>query len=126
MGRMNTLCDTMYSVDYEEDICLRDQPCQGNRNNLSFWNLNLYSTTHTSSQEQLNNLLIKLATIPFGIFCLPISYIKIVMIQICKTIILPVVLYGCENRSLTLREGCRLMVFETNLPKIIFRRSMDE
>jgi hypothetical protein len=29
----------------------------------------------------------------------------------CRTIILPVVLYGCETWSLTLREECRLRVF---------------
>jgi hypothetical protein len=29
-----------------------------------------------------------------------------VKVKIYKTIILPVVLYGCETRSLTLREGC--------------------
>jgi len=33
-------------------------------------------------------------------------------IKIYKTIILPVVLYGCETWSLTLREECRLRVFE--------------
>ena len=33
-------------------------------------------------------------------------------IKIYKTIILPVVLYGCETWSLTLREGCRIRVFE--------------
>ena len=33
-------------------------------------------------------------------------------IKIYKTIILPVVLYGCEAWSLTLREECRLRVFE--------------
>ena len=32
-------------------------------------------------------------------------------IKIYKTIILPVVLYGCEAWSLTLREECRLRVF---------------
>jgi hypothetical protein len=31
---------------------------------------------------------------------------------ICRTIILPVVLYGCETWSLTLREEHRLRVFE--------------
>jgi hypothetical protein len=30
----------------------------------------------------------------------------------CKTIILPVVLYGCKTWSLTLRAGHRLRVFE--------------
>jgi hypothetical protein len=33
-----------------------------------------------------------------------------------KTIILPVVLYGCEAWSLTLREECRLRVFENRIP----------
>jgi len=32
-----------------------------------------------------------------------------------KTIILPVVLYGCETRSLTLREELRLRVFENRV-----------
>jgi hypothetical protein len=34
-----------------------------------------------------------------------------VKIKIYKTVILPVVLYGCETRSLTLREEHRLRVF---------------
>ena len=37
---------------------------------------------------------------------------KNLKIKIYKTIILPVVLYGCETWSLTLREECRLRVFE--------------
>ena len=35
--------------------------------------------------------------------------------KIYKTIILPVVLYGCETWSLTLREECRLRVFEKRI-----------
>jgi len=35
--------------------------------------------------------------------------------QIYRTIILPVVLYGCETWSLTLREERRLMVFENRV-----------
>jgi len=35
-----------------------------------------------------------------------------IKIKIYRTIILPVVLYGCETWSLTLREECRLRVFE--------------
>ena len=34
------------------------------------------------------------------------------------TIILPVVLYGCETWSLTLREECRLRVFENKVLRI--------
>ena len=37
---------------------------------------------------------------------------KNLKIKIYRTIILPVVLYGCETWSLTLREEHRLMVFE--------------
>jgi hypothetical protein len=37
---------------------------------------------------------------------------KNVKIKIYTTIILPVVLHGCESWSLTLREECRLRVFE--------------
>jgi hypothetical protein len=43
-----------------------------------------------------------------------------VKIKIYKTIILPVVLYGCETRSLTLREGHRLRVFENRVLRRIF------
>ena len=38
-----------------------------------------------------------------------------IKIKIYRTIILHVVLYGCETWSLTLREGCRLRVFENKV-----------
>jgi hypothetical protein len=41
-------------------------------------------------------------------------------IRIYKNIILPVVLYGCETRSLTLREEHRLGVFENRVLRRIF------
>jgi hypothetical protein len=41
-------------------------------------------------------------------------------IKIYKTIILPVVLYGCETWSLTLSEERRLMVFENRVQRRIF------
>ena len=40
---------------------------------------------------------------------------KNLKIKISKTIILPVALYGCETWSLTLREECRLRVFENRI-----------
>jgi hypothetical protein len=43
-----------------------------------------------------------------------------VKIKIYKTIILPVVLYGCETWSLALREEHRLRVFENRLLRRIF------
>jgi hypothetical protein len=43
-----------------------------------------------------------------------------VKIKICKTIILPVVLFGCETWSLTLREKHRMRVFEYKVLRRIF------
>jgi hypothetical protein len=43
-----------------------------------------------------------------------------------KTIILPVVLYGCETWSLTLREEHRLRVFENRVLRRIFGPKRDE
>jgi hypothetical protein len=43
-----------------------------------------------------------------------------------KTIILPVVLYGCEIWSLTLREEHRLGVFENRVLRRIFRPTREE
>ena len=46
--------------------------------------------------------------------------------KIYRTIILPVVLYGCETWSLTLREECRLRVFENRVLRRILGPKMDE
>jgi hypothetical protein len=43
-----------------------------------------------------------------------------------KTIILPVVLYGCETSSLTLREQHRLRVFKNRVLRRIFGQKRDE
>ena len=43
-----------------------------------------------------------------------------------RTIILPVVLYGCETWSLTLREERRLRVFENRVLRRIFGPKKDE
>jgi hypothetical protein len=43
-----------------------------------------------------------------------------------ETIILPVVLYGCETWSLTLREEHRMRVFENRLLRGIFAPTRDE
>jgi hypothetical protein len=47
-------------------------------------------------------------------------------IRIYKTIILPVILYGCETSSLTLREEHRLGVFENRVLRRIFGPKIDE
>jgi hypothetical protein len=43
-----------------------------------------------------------------------------------KTVILPVVLYGCKIWSLTLREECRLRVFENRVLRKIFGPKREE
>ena len=51
---------------------------------------------------------------------------KHIKIKIYKTIILPVVRYGRETWSLTLREECRLRVFENRMLRRIFGPKRDE
>jgi hypothetical protein len=48
------------------------------------------------------------------------------VVIVYKTIILPVVLYGCETWSLTLGEEHRLRVFENRVIRRIFGRKRDE
>ena len=55
------------------------------------------------------------------IFCLPVCYLKI-----RRTIILLVVLYGCENWSLILREERRLRLFENRVLRRIFGPKRDK
>jgi hypothetical protein len=50
---------------------------------------------------------------------------KNLKIRLYKTIILPVVLYGCETWSLTLREEHRLRVFENRVLRRIFGPKRD-
>jgi hypothetical protein len=51
---------------------------------------------------------------------------KNLKIKIRSNIILPVVLCGCETWSLTLREECRLTVFENRVLRKIFGLKSDE
>jgi hypothetical protein len=51
---------------------------------------------------------------------------KNIKIRIYKAIILPVVLYGCETWSLTLREEHRLRVFENRVLRRRFGPKRDE
>jgi hypothetical protein len=54
------------------------------------------------------------------------SHIKKLKIKTYKTVILPVVLYGCETWSLTLREEHRLRVFENRVLRMIFGPKREE
>jgi len=51
---------------------------------------------------------------------------KKLQIKIYRTIILPVVLYGCETWSLTLREERELRVFENRVLRRVFGPKRDE
>jgi hypothetical protein len=55
-----------------------------------------------------------------------ISISRNTKVKIYKTIILPVVLYGCESWSLTFREEHRLKVFENRVLRGIFGPKRDE
>jgi len=49
-----------------------------------------------------------------------------IKIKVLRNIILPVVLFGCETWSLTLREKRRLMVFENRVLRRIFGSKWEE
>jgi hypothetical protein len=51
---------------------------------------------------------------------------KNLKIKIYRNVILPLILYGCETWSLTLREDCRLSVFENKMLRRIFGLKRDE
>ena len=51
---------------------------------------------------------------------------KNLKVKIYRTIILPLVLYGCETWSLTLREERRLRVFENRVLRRVFGPKRDE
>jgi hypothetical protein len=65
--------------------------------------------------------------LPFGpepsVFSSAVENIKV---KIYKTIILPVVLYGCETWSLTFRNEHRLRVLENRVLRRIYGQKRDE
>jgi len=56
----------------------------------------------------------------------PFVFVSTFLIKTYRTIIFPVVLYGCETWSLTLREECRRRVFENRVLRRIFEPKRDE
>jgi hypothetical protein len=60
------------------------------------------------------------------IFCLSVSYKKKTKSKIHETVILPVVMYGCETWSLTLRDEHRMKVFENRVLRKIFGPKREE
>jgi hypothetical protein len=67
-----------------------------------------------------------LAIIRSKIFCLPVSNKRNLKIKVYATVILPVVLYGCETWSLTLREENRLRLLENRVLRRICRPKREE
>jgi hypothetical protein len=51
---------------------------------------------------------------------------KNVRFKVYETIILQIVFYDCENWSLTMREECRLRIFENRVLRRIFEPKRDE
>jgi hypothetical protein len=64
------------------------------------------------------------------VLCVVFYFVMYVICVLClivyKTIILPMVLYGCETWSLTLREEHILRVFENRVLRRIFGPRRDE
>jgi hypothetical protein len=75
------------------------------KSRLTLWNACCYSVQNLLSSSLLS---------------------KNLKISIYKTVILPVVLYGCETWSLILREERRLRVFKNMLLRRVFVRKRDE
>ena len=71
-------------------------------------------------------LLLSLLLLYYHYYYIIIIIIIIIIIANYKTIILPVVLYGCETWSLALREEHRLRVFENKVLRKIFGPKRDE
>ena len=67
-----------------------------------------------------------LAIIRCRICCLPVCCPKILRVRYTELAVLPVVLYGCETWSLTLREERRLRVFENRVLRRILGSKRDE
>jgi hypothetical protein len=67
-----------------------------------------------------------LVIVRFRAFCFLVCCQKNLKLRIYKTIILPVVLYGCETWSLMLRKEHRLRVFENRMLRRIFGPKRDE
>jgi hypothetical protein len=78
---------------------------------------------HNEINSSLNSGM--LATIRFSLLSSHLLS-RNIKVKIYKTIILPVVLYGCKTWSLTLREQHRLRVFENRLLRRILGHKKDE
>ena len=85
-------------------------------------------TNQNSIQEEIKSSLKSVNACYYSVQNLPSSRLlsKNLKIKRYTTIILPVVLYGCETWSLTLREERRLRVFENRVLRRVFGPKRDE
>jgi hypothetical protein len=79
---------------------------------------------HKEIKSRLNSG--NLGTVQFRVFFSSRLLSSNVKVKIYKIIILPVVLYGCETWSLTLREEHRLRLFENRVQSRIFECKRNE
>ena len=79
--------------------------------------------TNTGNFVSITNLMYKYLY-SCNITILYIIYVE--GIKIYRTIILPVILYGCETWSLTLRDERRLRMFENRVLRRVFGPKRDE
>jgi hypothetical protein len=78
-------------------------------------------------KKRIKSLFLKEAKADWTLNVLSSSWLSNnIKIKIYRTIILPVVLYGCETWSVTLREKHRLRVFESGVLRMIFGPKRDE
>ena len=96
-------------------LCLKNnhgssQPCHVHITRYSKLKLYIPNACYHSVQNLLSSRLLS----------------KNLKINIYRTVILPVVLYGCETWSLTLREERKLRVFENRVLRRIFGPRRDE
>jgi hypothetical protein len=79
-------------------------------------------TDQNCMQKQIKNRLNSMSACYYSVYSLFSSRLQSsnVQVKMYKTIILPVVLYGCKTWSLTLREEHKLGVFENRVLKRIF------
>jgi hypothetical protein len=82
------------------------------------------SDIHDEIKNSLNSWNACYYSVQKLLFCRLI--LKNLKIKIYKTVIFPVVLYGCETWSLTLKEGHRLRVFENRVLRRIFGPKREE
>jgi len=98
-------------------IARRQTGIHGRRWNVARWHEEALGTVFSRRQE---------TSILHGSVGVIIIIIIIIIIKIYRTIVLPVVLYGCGTWSLTVREERRLRVFENRVLRRIFGPKRDE